>query len=142
MKTYKSMILGGTQRNAERLGAFVAWLVSNQLFTPHVEKSAGSTATRVRMHDLTGADFLAMELHGELKPEQLTEPGQSFTEHYLMSGQFDADYDSVDFNGENEWIRYEALAPKMTKAYQAFVKPAKTGLLQATAKILKFPGAK
>lgn len=142
METYRSMILGGTQRNAERLGAYVAWLVTNQLIHPVVERSGGSAVTRVRMHDLTGADFLATVLHGELRPDQLNEAGQAFTEAYFVSGSFDDDYDQLEYSGENEWHRFEEISPKITRAYQDFLQANKPGLLKTTAKILRFPGTR
>ena len=141
METYRSMILGGAERNAEKLGAYVAWLVSNQLIAPRIEKIGGSSVTRVRMHDLTGADFLATVLHGELKADQLSEAGQAFTEHYLVSGLFDEDYEHLEYSGENEWHRFEEISPKITRAYQNFLQAKKPGLLKTTAKILRFPGS-
>lgn len=141
METYGSMILGGEARNAEKLGAFVAWLITNRMFQQHVENAAGSAITRVRMHDLTGADFLSAQLHGELKPSQLNDVGRAFTEHYLVSGQYDEDYARVDYDGEDEWIRYQAVAPYITAAFQSNQKrgASKPKLM---GKILKFPGRK
>ena len=139
MNSYASMVLGGESRNAEQLGAYVAWLINNQLFQEHIEHAAGSGITRVRMQDLTGADFLSTELHGELKPEQLTEAGRAFTEHYLLSGLYDRDYQQVEFSGENEWLRYADLAPLISRAFRHFNQPGFGGMV---AKILKFPSRK
>jgi hypothetical protein len=142
MKIYASMVLGGEARNVEQLGAYVAWLINNRLFGPNVERESGRSVTRVRMQDFTGADFLATELHGELKSDQLTGPGRSFTEHYLLSNMYDQDYLQVDFTGENEWLRYADLAPLISKAYRNFNEPARRSLTGSIAKILKFPSFK
>ena len=142
MKSYASMVLGGESRNVEQLGAYVAWLINNQLFQENIERAAGSGVTRVRMQDLTGADFLSTELHGELKPEQLTKAGRAFTEHYLLSGLYDKDYHQVQFMGDNEGLRYADLAPLISRAYRSFAKPERTGLSGTLAKVLKFPSRK
>lgn len=142
MNSYASMVLGGESRNVEQLGAYVAWLINNQLFQEHIERAAGSGITRVRMQDLTGADFLSTELHGELKPEQLTEAGRAFTEYYLLSDLYDSDYQQVQFIGDNEWLRYADLAPLISRAFRSFSQPKQTGLTGTLAKILKFPSRK
>lgn len=138
MDSYASMVLGGEHRNVERLGLYVAWLINHQLFLPHVEEGAGRSMTRVRMQDQTGADFLSLELHGELKPEHLTDSGRRFTEKYLLGGQFDIDYDGVSFDGDNEWIRYAEVAPLITRAYRSAEK-AESSVTGGLAKVLKFP---
>ena len=139
MTSYASMVLGGEARNVEQLGAYVAWLINNQLFQEHIERDAGNGFTRVRMQDLTGADFLSTELLGELKPEQLTEMGRAFTEHYLLSDLYDKDYDQVHFIGDNEWLRYADLAPLISRAYRSYSTPRRQSLGGKLAKILKFP---
>ena len=139
MKSYASMVLGGESRNVEQLGAYVAWLINNRLLQDSFESAGGREITRVRMQDLTGADFLATELHGELKPEQLTEQGRAFTRHYLLSGLYDKDFLQVQFIGDNEWLRYAELAPLISQAYRSFSEPERTGLGGRLAKILKFP---
>ena len=139
MKSYASMVLGGEFRNVEQLGAYVAWLINNRLLQDNFEGAGGREITRVRMQDLTGADFLATELHGELKPEQLTGQGRAFTMHYLLSGLYDKDFLQVRFIGDNEWLRYAELAPLISRAYRSFSEPERTGLGGTLAKILKFP---
>lgn len=140
MTSYASMVLGGEDRNVEQLGAYVAWLINHQLFQDHVERSAGSALTRVRMQDLNGGDFLSLALHGELEAAHLTDQGRAFTEHYLLSGRYDKDYATVKFDGENEWQRYADLAPLITRAFREFEDGKKPkGML---AKVLQFPGRK
>lgn len=142
MNSYASMVLGGESRNVEQLGAYVAWLINNRLFQEEIERAAGAGITRVRMQDLTGADFLATELHGELLPEQLTKAGRAFTEYYLLSDLYDKDYQQVQLIGENEWLRYADLAPLISRAFRRFSEPEQTGLGGTLAKILKFPSRK
>ncbi len=136
------MTLGGAERNVEKLGTYVGWLVANNLMTGQVERAGGSAGTRVRMQDLTGAGFLSTVLHGELNADQLTELGQGFTKHYFVSGQYDIDYDQIEYQGENDWIRYAQVAPKITAAFQKFKTPQKPSIIRATAKILSFPSRK
>ena len=142
MKSYASMVLGGESRNVEQLGAYVAWLINNRLLQDNFESAGGREITRVRMQDLTGADFLATELHGELRPEQLTDQGRAFTRHYLLSGLYDKDFLQVQFIGDNEWLRYAELAPLISRAYRSFSEPERTGLGGTLANILRFPSRK
>ena len=144
-ESYASMVLGGDARNVEQLGAYIAWLVNNRMFTDYVERVSEDAITGVRLQSTTGADFLATDLHGELMPSHLTETGQQFTEHYLLSGLYDAHYESVEFDGENEWIRYGDLAPLISSAFREFqhkdALPG-SGVVNKVAKILQFPSRK
>ena len=135
---YESIRLGGDERNVERLGVFVAWLVSNHLLDPVFEKTAGSAVARLRLQDLTGPEFLATVLHGELKPTHLNEVGRGFAEDYFVSGRFNADYCRSEYTGENEWLRYNEVSPSVTAAFRQYCapKPRWKGL---GAKILRFP---
>ena len=71
--TYESLKLNSEESNVERLGTFVAWLVANNLLSSSLENSAGSSVARLRMQDLSGAEFLTTVMHGEFKVEHLTE---------------------------------------------------------------------
>ncbi|MBV1904875.1 MAG: hypothetical protein KUG75_02265 [Pseudomonadales bacterium] len=136
--SYGSIQLGGSERNVESLGALIAWLVINNLFESHLERSAGSSVTRVRLHDLTGPEFLTTILHGELKPSHLNSAGQQFIESYFVSGKYDTDYAQCDYAGENEWTRYAEVSPRITAAFRAHARP-KSSIRSLGAKILKFP---
>ena len=134
--TYATMKLGTDNRNAESLGLLVAWLIAHGMMSEFLESSVGREMARVRMQDLTGADFLSLTLHGELNSAHLSDEGQAFVESYLVSGQFQQDYDEAEYAGENEWHRYDELAPTISRAHQTMIKP------KTTAKILKFPFGK
>lgn len=145
-KTYSVATLGGPDRNVERLGTFVAWLVCNHLLAPDIEDSASTPIVRVRTNDLSGPQFLTTVLHGELCTHHLSDAGQAFVEHYFMSGLFDEDYESRDADArlhedENDWLLYKAVSPKVTAAYRRFNPATKTapGETRLTAKILRFP---
>ncbi|MBD3648659.1 MAG: hypothetical protein HUJ31_14675 [Pseudomonadales bacterium] len=140
MEVYETVDLGSNKsRNVEYLGAFVAWLTINDLWAKNVEWSASNAISRVRMQDLTGPEFLTTVLHGELRANQLTEQGRDFVEHYFVSGQYRKDYDACQYDGNDEWVRYDEIAPRITAAFRAFTAPA--GKLRSTAaKIIQFPG--
>jgi hypothetical protein len=140
--SYASLILGGTDRNVEKLGAYVAWLINNRLFTDYIERTCESEITDVRLQSTTGADFLATALHGELTPNMLEPEGKAFTERYLLSGKYDEDYQSVEFIGDDEWVRYADLAPLISKAFRGEDANEQTGVTKKLAKVLKFPGVK
>jgi predicted AAA+ superfamily ATPase len=138
---YESLQLSGTVRNAERLGLYVAWLVSNSLLAESTEQSAGRAVAHLRMQALTGPEFLTTVLHGELRTDHLNALGQSFSEAYFVTGTFNEDYAGCDYTGENEWHRYDELAPKISAAFRCFREPT-SKLKQGIAKILQFPSRK
>lgn len=139
--SYASATLGGEGRNVEALGVFVAWLVANDLLDPAFAASAGAPVTRLRMQDLNGAEFLTTVMHGELAPHQLTDDGRRFTESYFLSGEFQRDYDAVDYTGSDEWHRYDLVAPRIRSAWQKLHSPLQK-IRSTGAKILQFPGRK
>jgi hypothetical protein len=136
-KTYATIQLGGTDRNVEKLGLLTAWLVSNNLVAASVEASHGVAVTRLKMQDLTGPEFLTTALQGEIRADQLTGEGREFLEAYFVSGRFDEDYASCDYEGEDEWLRYKVVAPLISAAWHRRQQPANEAGF--TAKILKFP---
>lgn len=131
------MTLGGDDGNVELLGDYIAWLIANSLVSDTLERSASTAVTRVRMQDLTGAEFLSTILFGELTSDHLTEEGQRFTAHYLVSGKFADECSGVPLD-EDDWYRYTLIAPKITAAWQAYRQKGKRP--SWSAKILKFPG--
>lgn len=140
MEIYETVDLGSKpSRNVEYLGAFVAWLTINNLWAKNVEWSAGAEIARVRMQDLTGPEFLTTVLHGELRANHLTDEGRDFVEHYFVSGQYRKDYDACEYEGHNEWVRYDEIAPRITAAFRAFKTPT-AKLRSKAAKIIQFPG--
>ncbi len=135
---YESIRLGGDDRNAESLGAYVAWLVINHLLDDVLERSAGAGVTRVRLHDLTGAGFLTTVLHGELQSTHLNAAGRAFTEHYLVSGKYRAEYAGCGYRGEDEWLRFAEVSPLIARAFKQFREPAPPRGSRL-AKIIQFP---
>ena len=132
-------MLNGPERNVEYLGIFVAWLVSNNLLAVEIEQSVGRSTARVRMQDISGSAFLTTVLHGELKPGHLSETGRKFSEFYFVSGKYRADFDACNVKGENDWIDYDEVSPRISAAFREFAAP-KPKIAKMVAKILKFPG--
>ena len=137
-KVYDTARFGESSRNVEYLGAFIAWLTVNHLLAENVERAAGSAVARVRMQDLSGPEFLTTILHGELRAAHLTDDASRFVEHYFVGGKYLKDYATCEYQGEDEWLRYDEIAPKITAAFRKFNAPRGT-LREKTAKILKFP---
>lgn len=144
--SYQSIRLGGENRNAESLGDFVAWLISNNLLDPTLEARAGSEVARVKMQDLTGPAFLTTVLHGELKAEHLNTTGRRFCEYYLASGDYDRDYQQGEYKEEDDWRRYDSVAPRITEVFRVFSQPdprtSEAPLKKLIAKVIQFPGKK
>tara|TARA_R110002110_G_scaffold158110_1_gene355330 strand:- start:433 stop:915 length:483 start_codon:yes stop_codon:yes gene_type:complete len=139
--SYQSIRLGGENRNAESLGDFVAWLVINNFLEADLEQRAGSKVARVKMQDLTGPAFLTTALDGELKPEHLTAKGRAFCEHYLVSGDYDRDYQQLELAEENDWLRYDAVAKRIREVFHTFNEP-EAPLKKLVAKVIQFPKRK
>lgn len=140
-ESYASIELGGVRRNVEYLGTLVAWLVTNDMLAPSLTQAAGSAVARVRMQDLTGPAFLTTILHGEVRPEHLNDRGRHFVEHYFVSGAYRADYDSCEYAGEDDWLRYDEVAPKITSAWRR-LNAADKNPVRRLAKVIRFPGSK
>tara|TARA_R110002072_G_scaffold20841_6_gene75236 strand:+ start:5222 stop:5650 length:429 start_codon:yes stop_codon:yes gene_type:complete len=138
---YQSIRLGGEDRNAESLGDFVAWLITNDMLDPVLAEQSGHEAARVKMQDLTGAAFLTTVLHGDLKPEHLNETGRNFCAHYLASDQYDRDYQQLEYEAENDWLRFDVVSAKISEVYRAFIKP-EPALKKLAAKVIQFPSRK
>ena len=138
-QTYATLELHGNSRNAEKLGAYIAWLVANDLMSDYQLKVCGADIAMVRMQAMTGPAFLTTVLEGEFKPSQLNDVGQSFSEHYFMTGQYNDDYDSCRYYGDDEWHRFDELSPKISAAFRRWKQPApKKGM----GKIIQFPFGK
>lgn len=136
-EVYGTLVLGSEDRNAESLGVFVAWLVCNNLLSEVLERSYGRAVARVRMHDMTGPEFLTTILHGELRADHLNDAGRGFTEHFLVAGHFEKLYEDCAFEGDDEWSRFAAISPGITAAFRRWREPA---VKKKTARIIKFPG--
>ena len=138
-KTYAKLRLHGEDRNAEKLGAYIAWLIANDLMSDYQIKVCGADIAMVRMQAMTGPAFLTTVLDGEFKQSQLNDVGQSFSEHYFMTDKYTEDYDSCQYEGDDEWHRFDELSPKISAAFRLWKQPAtKKGL----AKIIQFPFGK
>jgi hypothetical protein len=137
-KVYESLNLSQQASNVERLGAFVAWLVTNDLVEESLTRSESSAIARIRMQDLTGPEFLTTVLHGELGSAHLSESGMGFVEHYFVSGAYEEDYKTCEYRGDDEWIRFAEISPKITHAFFRYSKPESL-LQKLSAKIIKFP---
>lgn len=138
---YQSIRLGGENRNAESLGDFVAWLITNNLLDTAFEARVGRQAARVKMQDLTGPAFLTTVLDGELRPEHLNAVGRRFCEHYLATGEYDLDYQQLEYEAENDWLRYDVVASSISEVYRTFTKP-EAPLQKLMAKVIQFPKRK
>ena len=148
--TYESLKLNSEESNVERLGTFVAWLVANNLLSSSLENSAGSSVARLRMQDLSGAEFLTTVMHGEFKVEHLTENAKKFVDQYFVVGNYEADfnaavaaikYDASQDAFNSAWLLYDEVAPRISAAFQRFNNPP-SAVKTTIAKILQFPGRK
>lgn len=137
---YETATFGGTGRNVERLGTFVAWLVSNNLMEPVLERTADTAIARVKMQDLTGPEFLTTVLHGELLRAHVSDQAHAFMASYFVTGQYQADYETCEYDGDNEWFRYDRVAPKISAAFQDFLgnKQQSAAPRKRGAKVIQF----
>jgi hypothetical protein len=142
---YESIRLNGPERNVERLGVFIAWLVSNNLMDAVLVRDNGSAVARLQLQDLNGPEFFTTVMHGEFKASQLNDAGRLFAENYFVSGRFNDDYADCTYKGENEWMRFDEVSPKIRFAFRALTEPKPKlagvagGVAGGVAKVLQFP---
>ncbi|MCZ6868183.1 MAG: hypothetical protein O7G84_01605 [Gammaproteobacteria bacterium] len=140
-QVYAQMRFGPNDDSIERLGIFVAWLVNHRLLRDEIEQSASRSVARVRLQDLTGSEFLSTVLHGDLRQAHLSERGNAFTRAYFVTGRFNDDLDEVSSEHHQKmdpWVRYDHIAPVITKAYEAWRLSLHPSPLTRLAKILPF----
>ena len=135
-KSYETIQFGDLTANADRLGIIIAWLVSHQLTEANFEQENALAVSRLRLEDITGAEFFATVLHGEFGSAFLNQHGQVFVEDYFLSGTFDHDYNQVKLYAADERVLYNDLSLKISEAYRQFVEPPSIG--RKLAKVLRF----
>ncbi|MCB1645503.1 MAG: hypothetical protein KDI36_08620 [Pseudomonadales bacterium] len=141
-KLIASVILGGPDANSEKLGTLVGWLIANDLISETLRRDHPRALARVKMQDLPGSGFLTTALHGELKDTDLSEDGQRFVNRYYLTGAFDQDFASRQYQGHDEWILYDELAPVISRAFRGQPADAASNASEGrkAGKILQFPG--
>lgn len=140
-KPYAQMRFGRDDDATECLGLYVAWLVNHRLLCDELERSASRAVARVRLQDMTGTEFLSTVLHGDLRETQLNATGNAFTRDYFVSGRFATDLDQALAGSERRldpWLRYDRVAPVITKAYEDWRLARAPTPLKRLAKILPF----
>ena len=135
-KSYETIQFGDATANSDRLGIIIAWLVSHQLTEANFEKKNAPAVSRLRLEDITGAEFFATVLHGEFGSAFLNQLGQDFVEDYFMSGSYDHDYNQVRRYTADERLLCNQVSQKISEAYRRFVEPPSIG--KKLAKVLKF----
>ena len=135
-KSYETIQFGDATANADRLGIIIAWLVSHQLTEANFEKKNAPAISRLRLEDMTGAEFFATVLDGEFGSALLNQHGQDFVEDYFLGGSYDQDYNQVMVYTADERLLRNHVSLKISKAYRKFVEPTSMG--KKLAKVLRF----
>jgi hypothetical protein len=124
---------GLPQENAgTHIGLFLAWIIKNNLVGDFHQKESCEYLIKVRNEEISGRDFLIDMCDEKFWEEDLSEEGQSFTNHYYESDLYLNDYDSALssnletlYHVENSWDNYYKLAPLISAAYNKWKKPKK-----------------
>ena len=135
-KSYETIQFGDATANADRLGIIIAWLVSHQLTEASFEKKNAPAVSRLRLEDITGAEFFATVLHGEFGSAFLNQLGQDFVEDYFVGGAYDHDYNQAKAYTADEQVLCDHVSLKISEAYRQFVEPPSIG--RKLAKVLRF----
>ena len=135
-KSYETIQFGDATANADRLGIIIAWLVSHQLLEANFEKKNAPAVSRLRLEDITGAEFFATVLHGEFGSAFLNRHGQDFVEDYFLGGTYDHDYNQVKVHTVDEQLLCNHVSMKISKAYRKFIEPP--SIRKKLAKVLRF----
>ncbi len=114
------------------IGLFLAWIIKNNLEGEFHQKESCENLIKVRNEEISGRDFLIDMCDEKFWEEDLSEEGQSFTNHYYESDLYLNDYDSALssnletlYHVENSWDNYHKLAPLISAAYDKWKKPKK-----------------
>ena len=135
-KSYETIQFGDASANSDRLGIIIAWLISHQLTEANFEQENASAVSRLRLEDMTGAEFFTMALHGEFSSAFLNQRGQDFVEDYFLSGTYDYDYNQVKAYTADEGLLSNQVFLKISEAYRKFVEPP--SIWKKLAKVLRF----
>ena len=135
-KSYETIQFGDATANADRLGIIIAWLVSHQLTEANFEQENALAISRLRLEDITGAEFFTTVLHGDFGSAFLNQRGQDFVEHYFLSGSYDHDYNHVRLYTADERLLCNQVSQKISKAYRKYLEPP--SIRQKIAKVLRF----
>ena len=135
-KSYETIQFGDGIANADRLGIIIAWLVSHNFTEANFEKKNAQAISRLRLEDITGADFFATVLHGEFGSAFLNQHGQDFVEDYFLGGTYDNDYNQVTVYTTDERVLSNHLSLKISEAYRKFVDSP--SISKKLAKVLRF----
>lgn len=113
---------GSIERAAVPLGFFAAWCGQLQLFDAAFQQANERNLVRLRLRDLSPAEFLTTSCHGVLDSEWLEPVGRAFAETYYaryaedLAETFGADvYEVAD-----DWAHYDEIAPLLTRRLMAF----------------------
>ena len=136
-KSYETIQFGDATANADRLGIIIAWLVSHQLTEANFEQENALSISRLRLEDITGAEFFTTALHGDFGSAFLNQLGQDFVEDYFMSGSYDHDYNQVRRYTADERLLCNQVSQKISKAYRKYLEPP--SIRQKLAEVLRFP---
>tara|TARA_X000001036_G_scaffold195980_1_gene184736 strand:- start:85 stop:501 length:417 start_codon:yes stop_codon:yes gene_type:complete len=135
-KSYETIQFSDATANADRLGIIIAWLVSHQFTEANFEKKNAPAISRLRLEDMTGAEFFATVLDGEFGSAFLNQHGQDFVEDYFLGGSYDHDYNQVMVYTADERLLRNHVSLKISEAYRKFVEPPSMG--KKLAKVLRF----
>ena len=135
-KVHETIRFGDAASNAEKLGIIISWLVSHHLTEATFEHENASAIARLRMEDMSGAEFFATILNGEFGSAFLNQHGQDFVEDYFLSDTYEHDYNQVRKCTADQRLLCNHVYLKISEAYRKFVKPPSIG--QKLAKVLRF----
>ena len=135
-KSYETIEFGDSTANADRLGIIIAWLVSHQLTEANFEQENALAISRLRLEDITGAEFFTTVLHGDFGSAFLNQRGQDFVEHYFLSGSYDHNYNQVKIYTADERLLCNQVSQKISKAYRKYLEPP--SIRQKLAEVLRF----
>ena len=135
-KVYETIRFGDAASNAEKLGIIISWLVSHHLTEATFEHENASAIARLRMEDMSGAEFFATILNGEFGSAFLNQLGQDFVEEYFLGGTYDYDYNQVKSGEADERLLSNQVSQRISTAYRKYVEPP--SLAKKLAKVLRF----
>jgi len=114
-------------------GFYLTWIIENGLFDTNGDEHLKSEISKVKMKEMTGAEFFERNLDGVLMDDDLTETGNEFTYNYYEQGTFLDDYSKTLGNDvptlyhiQDNWENYKKIKLLLDKRFKRWKRSKKS----------------
>lgn len=120
---------------------YLAWCGNLHLLSTEFQEAHAGLLTRLRLRDLSPAEFFTGTTGGAIHTDMLSSEGRAFTEHYYPDYLADfqaafgggADNDFHVYAVKDDWASYERIATLLTRRFMTFRQGGRRALRKARA---------